>query len=261
MAFTRATLLIGAALVLGSAQGALAADLYGGSLKDGPMIAPMAQATASWYIRVDGNHGRFDDPAVSESGIYDLTDTDIDNVWGVGGGVGMYFGRGVRGDITIEHNFKGDVTATLGDVNSALPGVRNFSLSSTYALGNLYYDFDMGNRFTPYLGVGLGFTKNKTGAGSVTDLCGCLSGDIAGGETTHAAGALMAGFSMKLRDRLSLDAGYRFLYLGEVETGAVTAKFNAAHGAKVAGDVVAQDPTVDEIHEHQFRVGLRWDIQ
>lgn len=261
MAITRASLFLGAALVLGSAQGALAADLYGGSMKDGPMIAPRAQSTASWYLRVDGMHGAFDDPAVSESGIYDLTDTAIENTWGVGGGVGVYFGRGVRGDITVEHNFNSDVSATLGDVNSALPGTRKFSLSSTYALANLYYDFDMGSRFTPYIGAGLGFTKNKTGSGTVTDLCGCLSGDIAGGEDTHAAGALMAGFSMKLRDRLSLDAGYRFLYLGEVETGAVTAKFSAAHNGNAAGAVIAQDPTVDEIHEHQFRVGLRWDIQ
>ena len=261
MAFTRATLLLGAALVLGSAQGVLAADLYGGSMKDGPMIAPMAQATASWYVRVDGNYGGFDDPRVSEDGIYDLIDTSIENTWGVGGGVGVYFGHGLRGDITVEHNFNSDVSANLGDIYSALPGTRKFSLSSTYALANMYYDFDTGNRFTPYIGVGLGFTKNKTGAGTVTDPCGCFSGEIAGGEDTHAAGALMAGFSMKLRDRLSVDAGYRFLYLGEVETGAVTAKFNAAHGAFAAGAVVAQDPTVDEIHEHQFRVGLRYDIQ
>ena len=249
MAFTRATLLLGAALVLGSAQGVLAADLYGGSMKDGPMIAPMAQATASWYVRVDGNYGGFDDPKVSQDGIYDLTDTSIENVWGVGGGVGMYFGHGIRGDITVEHNFNSDVSANLSTLATS-----KFSLSSTYALANMYYDFDMGNRFTPYLGVGLGFTKNKTGAGTLTDLCGCLSGEIASGDETHAAGALMAGFSMKLRDRLSVDAGYRFLYLGEVATGPVTATFNK-------NNVVAKDPTVDEIHEHQFRVGLRYDIQ
>jgi opacity protein-like surface antigen len=261
MAFMRAHILLGAALVLGSAQGASAADLYGGSLKDGPMMAaPMATPSPSWYVRVDGNYGAFDTPAVTEDGIWDLTDTSIGNTWGVGGGIGVYFGRGFRGDITVEHNFDADVSATLADVNTTLPGVRDFTLSSTYALANLYYDFDMGNRFTPYIGVGLGVTKNKTGAGTVTDLCGCLSGTIDSGEETHVAGAVMAGFSVRLRERLSFDAGYRFLYLGEVATGPVNATFTAAHGGNAAGSVVANDPLVDEIHEHEFRFGLRYDI-
>jgi opacity protein-like surface antigen len=182
------------------------------------------------------------------------------NTWGIGGGIGAYFGRGFRADITVEHNFESDVSATLGDTAATLPGVRNFSLSSTYALANLYYDIDMGSRFTPYLGVGLGVTKNTTGAGTVTDLCGCLSGTVDGGEETHAAGALMAGFTVKLRERLSFDAGYRFLYLGEVATGPVNATFTAAHGGSAAGTVVSNDPLVDEIHEHEFRFGLRYDI-
>ena len=261
MAFTRAKILLGAAFILGSAAGVSAADLYGGSLKDGPMVAPMQAAMPSWYVRIDGSYAAFDNPNVTENGIYDLTDSAIDNVWGIGGGVGVYFGHGFRGDITVDHNFDADVTATLGDVKATLPGERKFSLSSTVALANLYYDFDMGNRFTPYLGVGLGFTKNKTGAGTVTDLCGCLSGTIDGGDETHAAGAVMAGFSVKLRERLSFDAGYRFLYLGEVDTGAVNATFTAVHGTNGVGTTVANDPTVDEIHAHEFRLGLRYDIQ
>ena len=260
MAFKRAHVLVSAALVLGSAHGALAADLYGGSMKDGPSYAPMAPASPSWYLRLDGNYGAFDTPAISEDGIWDLTDTSIGNTWGIGGGAGAYFGHGFRGDITVEHNFDADVAATQADGAATLPGVRNFSLSSTYALANLYYDFDMGGRFTPYIGAGLGVTKNTTGAGTVTDLCGCLTGTIAGGEETHAAGAVMAGVSIKLRERLSLDAGYRFLYLGEVATGPVNATFTAAHGGSAAGSTVSNDPLVDEIHEHEFRFGLRYDI-
>ena len=224
------------------------------------MAAPMAPASPSWYLRVDGSYGAFDTPNISENGIYDLTDSSIDNTWGIGGGIGVYFGRGFRGDITIDHNFDADVSATLGDTAATLPGGRNFNLTSTVGLANLYYDFDMGSRFTPYIGVGLGVTKNRTSAGTVTDLCGCLSGTIDSGEETHAAGAVMAGFTVKLRERLSFDAGYRFLYLGEVATGPVNATFTAAHGGSAAGSTVANDPLVDEIHEHEFRFGLRYDI-
>ena len=100
-----------------------------------------------------------------------------------------------------------------------LPGSREFGLKSTVALANLYYDFDFGSRFTPYLGVGLGFTHNEATAGSVIDDTGAVTATIDGSSSTNVAGAAMAGVSMKLRDRLSLDAGYRFLYLGDAADG------------------------------------------
>jgi opacity protein-like surface antigen len=264
MAFTRATLLLGAALVLGSAQGALAADLgsYGGSMKDGPMMAPMEAPRPSVYFRIDGGYGSFDDPTMTESDIYHLSETSIDSAWSFGGGVGMYFGNGFRGDLTVDRRFEADATGSLLDQYADLPGRREFGIKSTVALANMYYDFDAGGRFSPYVGVGLGFTRNETSAGTVTDPCGCLTGTIDGDSETHVAGAAMAGFTMKLRDRLSLDAGYRFLYLGEAATGPVTATYTAAvNGGHGAVGVVSQDPNVEDIHAHEFRFGLRYDIR
>lgn len=263
MATTR-TLLLGAALVLGSAQGALAADLggyRGGSIKDAPVYGAPVAPTPAVYFRLDGSYSSYDTPVVTENGIFDLTDSSIDNNWGYGGGIGMYFGRGFRGDLTVDFLRETDVTANLGDPLSDLPGVRQFGFKSTVALANIYYDFDFGNRFTPYVGVGLGFTRNKTTHGTVTDPCGCLTGTIEGSSDTHVAGAAMAGFQIKLRDRLSFDAGYRFLYLGEAETGPVNATYTApVAGGHGGAGVVSQDPRVEDIHAHQFRLGLRYDI-
>ena len=263
MVFTRATLLLGATLVLGSAQGALAADLGnygGGSIKDGGYAMPVEASRPSIYLRFDGTYSTYDDPVVTEDHLFDLIGASIDSNWGYGGGVGMYFGHGFRGDLTVDHLSESTVTANLADPLADLPGVRKFGLSSTVALANLYYDFDMGNRFTPYIGAGLGFTRNETSSGTVTDSCGCLSGSIGGGSDTHVAGAAMAGFQIKLRERLSFDAGYRFLYLGEVATGPIKAKFTQNHNNFNAGDVVSQDPLVEDIHAHEFRLGLRYDI-
>lgn len=265
MAYTR-KLLLGAALVLGSAQGALAADLGnygGGSIKDGPMMAaPMQAASPALYFRFDATRSSYDTPVVTENNLFDLTDSTIDSNWGFGGGVGLYFGRGFRGDITIDRLMESDVSANLADPLSDLPGIRSFGLKSTVALANVYYDFDMGHRFTPYVGLGLGFTRNKTTEGIVTDPCGCLTGTIEGDSTTHVAGAAMAGFQVKLRDRLSFDAGYRFLYLGEAATGPVNATYTApvTGGHAGTGGYVSEDPKIEDIHAHQFRLGLRYDI-
>ena len=274
MAFTRATLLLGAALVLGSAQGALAADLgsYGGSIKDGPMMAPMEAPRPSVYFRIDGGYSTFDDPTMTEIGIYDLTEESIDSTWSIGGGIGRNFGNGFRADLTYDHRFEADAEGNLADHQATLEGVRKFGIESDVVLANLYYDFDYGNRFTPYIGVGLGFTRNKTTAGTV-ESCGCTTATIEEGSDTNVAGAAMAGFSLRLRGGeqvvhggsfkdgpvnvsasrgLYLDAGYRFLYLGGVETGEIV------HVG--GGTIIAEDPTVEDIHAHEFRVGLRYDI-
>jgi opacity protein-like surface antigen len=254
MAFTRASLLISAALVLGSAGGALAADLGnyggGGSLKDGPM--PMYQSSGpSWYVRADGGYSVFDEPEMTEAGIYSLTDENIDSTWSAGGGIGRYFGNGFRADVTWDHRFEADAKGNLPDHQATLEGVRHFGIESDVFLANMYYDLDAGSRFTPYVGVGLGFTRNKTTEGTV-ESCQCTTASIASGSETHVAGAAMAGVQFKLRERLSLDMGYRFLYLGSVETGAIV------HTG--GGTTVAEDPTVEDIHAHEFRFGMRYDI-
>ena len=53
---------------------------------------------------------------------------------------------------------------------------------------------------------------------------------------------------------LYLDVGYRFLYLGETATGPVSL-------TNTSGTIVSRDPTVEDIHAHEFRVGLRYDLR
>ena len=271
MTMYRAALLMGLAFVAVTPGTAGAADLYGGSIKDS--YAPMQPASPSVYLRIDGGYGIHDDPVMVEDGIYDLTNTKIDGAWTLGGGIGRYFTNTIRADVTYDHRFEADVEGTLGDGHASLPGVRSFGLESDVVLFNAYYDFNRMGRFSPYLGVGLGVVHHQTSAGTVSNDCGCV-GTIDEGSSTHVAGALMAGFSTKLRGgettymggikdgpvavdsgrALYLDVGYRFLYLGETATGAVTMINNG-------GTVVSRDPTVEDIHAHEFRVGLRYDLR
>ena len=52
------------------------------------------------------------------------------------------------------------------------PGSAPIRCSSTFALANLYYDFNVHPQLAPYLGAGIGFTINNTTNGVATDL-GC----------------------------------------------------------------------------------------
>jgi opacity protein-like surface antigen len=270
----RKTILLGATMLAGTVSAASAADLggyRGGSIKDGG-YAPQAVSTAgpAWYFRLDAGRTTFDAPYMVEDSVAELSSTRMERAWTLGGGVGYYFNKHVRGDLTYTHMYNSNVSGYRYDVSqlgggqdcsdvagvqSSCHGTRSFGVRSDVFLANLYYDIDCRCHFTPYLGVGLGVARHHTSAGKVTDTVngGGVTGTIDSGSSTHVAGAVMAGFSVQLRERMNLDAGYRFLYLGETATGAVRDNVNRA--------TIAPDPTVEQIHAHEFRVGLRYDFR
>jgi opacity protein-like surface antigen len=284
----RKAIMLGAALLAGSWAGSVtaasAADLggyRGGSMKDSGFAPQAVQSSGpAWYFRLDGGRTSFDAPTMLEDGVADLTSTHMSKAWTLGGGIGYYFNSHVRGDLTYTRMFNSNVSGYRYDDSQVNPsvgcaddaggapvvgtsschGTRSFGLKSDVFLANLYYDIDCRCGFTPYVGAGLGFVRHQTSAGHVIgtangDLGGptSITGSIDGASSHHVAGALMAGLTFQVRERMSIDAGYRFLYLGETSTGAVR--------DTVQRTLIAPDPTVEQIHAHEFRVGLRYDFR
>jgi len=272
MTSIRGSLALSVAILAFAGSGAHAADIYDGSIKDGYVAAPVEySAPRSWYLRLDGSWANYDKPVMVEDHIYDLVHTDIGSSWSIGGGVGRYLGGGFRADLTYDYRFEADAHGYLQNHQAALDGTRDFGIKSHLLLANLYYDFNAGGRFSPYLGVGLGWARHTTTAGTVVDTCGCTA-TIDSKTKDNLAAALMAGVTINLtggRSRdviqggsvkdapiyvesnrgLLLDLGYRFLYLGDAETGPVR-----------SGVVISQDPVVENIHAHEFRIGLRYNM-
>jgi opacity protein-like surface antigen len=165
----------------------------------------------------------------------------------------------VRGDVTYE--WRGTT-----DVHGGGAFASDFDVRSSVILANLYYDFRPYERFTPYVGVGLGAAHHSSSGGVFT--CAGVCGPYDGNSNWSAAGAVMAGFSIRLdrgghtpvsiKDgpayaepgRLHLDVGYRFLYLGDAHTGGI-----------IGAAVPTPGPRIDDITAQEIRVGLRWDIR
>jgi opacity protein-like surface antigen len=248
MTICRSTLL-GLAFVLGAAVSAGAADLggYGGSLKDDSYdVGPSARV----YLRGDIGYAVSQDPSMTENGV-DLEDESMDNSWTFGGGLGLYLSPNWRTDVTADYRRDADLHGFLPDANPFIAGDRNFSLNNTVLLANLYYDFGSRMDLNPYVGAGIGWAFNHTHNGEATDQCGCVS-SIEDGDQTSFAWALMAGVTKSLHDGLNLDAGYRFLSMGEAHTGNIVTTKGVA--------IDNTDPEIDHLYAHEFRVGLRYDV-
>lgn len=253
----RATLTAAAALLASTTLAAGAADLgRGGSIKDGYVPVYTPPSPAAWYVRGDIGWSTYDDPRMVEDYRYDLFGAKIEDTWTLGAGIGYRFSRNVRGDLTWDHRFESDAQGTLSGAAAGQPfpgATRRFGLKSDVFLANIYYDVDLGQRFSPYIGVGLGFTSNRTTSGTITDACGC-TGTIGGATEYSVAGAFMSGVTWNLGGRVNLDAGYRLLYLGDAHTGNITGQVQGV--ATTAGD-----PLLRDIWAHELRLGVRLDLR
>jgi opacity protein-like surface antigen len=265
MTLVTRSLLAGLAVVA-SAAGAFAADLNGGSIKDSGYNPATSTRPALFYVRGDFTLSSNDFGSYTELPNYTQSYVGLGRNRSIGGGFGYYFSPNIRGDLTLDGSSSANAHGSVLDGAATVQGERRFGIKSTVGLANLYYDFDNRGRFTPYLGVGLGFARNTTTAGTVT-IAGCDTGStgapncaaaMEGTTKTNAAGALMAGFSAKLGDRWNLDAGYRFLYLGDAKTGDI----NITRAAPVVGAPNSTSGvTVHDLYAHQFRVGMRMDVR
>ena len=254
MVASHRSIIAGAVLLVASATGA-SADYYGG-MKETTVTNFQP---ASWYVRGDYSYSWMDAGELNGANPPPFGSVSLDNNWALGGGIGYYFGRGVRGDVTYE--WRGTT-----DVHGGGALVTDFGVKSSVILANLYYDFRPYERFTPYIGVGLGAARHSTSGGTITGCGGC--GPYDGGDNWTAAGAVMAGFSFRIdrgghtpvsiKDgpayvepgRLHLDVGYRFLYLGDAHAGGIIGAVTPTPG-----------PRIDDMTAQEIRVGLRYDLR
>lgn len=203
---------------------------------------------SGWYLR--GDIGAID--RLASRGGRDFGSADLPPLVkarfnegvAAGGGIGYQFAPWLRTDVTIDHRF-----------NASFKGAR-FTSGATYALDrsdyeattflvNAYVDLGFWSGITPYIGAGIGGSRNrfasaerKRFASGVADTLGLPS------RTDNAlAWALMGGVAFDLGTNLKLDLGYRYTHLGNARTG--TAGTEALVRAK-------------DVSAHEFRIGARY---
>jgi opacity protein-like surface antigen len=272
-----------------------------GSIKDRaavPVPAPMPipDYAARWYLRADLGLG-FVSPDPSEKGIiygdnfygpdpvtstpiatpghWSVTDTDTTLSYGAG--LGYYWSPIFRTDITLEgrterklnirgtYRYDPDLDDELyddpnDDTEYRIAGETRDQgkLNSGLFLVNAYLDFTRSGPLTPYIGAGVGFAMNKLERTYSNTEYTYADGDEYSGPRNAAArdstydvtfaAAVMAGLSYSITPVTMLDLNYRYLYIGSSD---INLNINGVKSNFSTGDT----------HEHQVRLGLRWNIQ
>jgi OOP family OmpA-OmpF porin len=145
-------------------------------------VAQNANATEGWYGRVDGGYS-IDGEVDFDTG----ASFDLDDNWMADIGVGYAFQNGFRLDG--EYSYRSNELDGLG-----------VDATGHALMANLFYDFNRGGRFEPYVGVGVGYADPE----DLDDPPPSI--EIDSGLAYQA----MVGVAIGLTERLDLDVGYRY---------------------------------------------------
>lgn len=174
-----------------------------------------------------------------------------------GGGVGYTINEWFRVDATAEYRgratFHG-LEAYDTDSNASIDGTDEYggAKSEWLMLANTYLDLGTWHGLTPYVGAGIGASRNTFH--DFTDVNTPNAG-VATGATKSKwdlAWALHAGMGYQVTDRLTIDLAYRYLDMGDAVTGDIV-PYNGP--GSIDNPMHFKDLT-----SHDVMLGIRWNF-
>ncbi len=233
--------LAGAAIMVASA--ATAADMPAPVIEHIPQV-PVA--TGGWYLRGDIGYKIYQDPKISY-GSLDFERESLDDTGVVGVGVGYRFNDHFRTDLTLDYEWPAKIR---GYAPCFAPCGFEYSTETAKidvwtVLLNGYIDIGTWNGFTPYVGAGIGGSYVNVRDVRFVNPDGS-SGSYPGDGKWNFSWALMAGASYAFTPNLAIDAGYRYLSIGEGQTKTFT---TGGQTARIK---------YEDLAAHEFRVGVRY---
>lgn len=226
--------------------------------------APVLDVGGGWYLRGDVGVGILDlrgTNAIDVSTppvpyVYNKLQDEVSDQVFVGLGVGYQWNGWLRGDVTGEYRTQTDWKFVAEDTTFGAVGGFNSTtgkFSSIVGLANVYVDLGTWNGFTPFVGAGAGFAHHRFA--SVTDkgLGTYSTGFGYGGEKdqTNFAWALHAGLGYAVNPNLKLELAYRYLNMGDIETGVVGCLPSCPGNLKTVYKL-------KDVESHDIKIGMRW---
>lgn len=248
-----------AALLVGASVPAFAADMIE------PVVEVAEPVYGGWYLR--GHLGmsnqrldRLESAAFQDPGI-------IEHIWLdkggfssapiMGLGVGYKFSDYLRGDIGVEYRGAADFDAldrVTWDGTPPTSYTNNYSgkKSEWLLLANAYADLGTFYGVTPYLGAGIGASRNTIS--NFRDLNEINGGGGYANTTSkwNFAWALHAGIGIQATERMTVDLGYSYVNLGDAATGTL---YNFDPTLPPLPGITFKDIT-----SHDLKLGVRYSL-
>ncbi|MDO6591162.1 porin family protein [Loktanella sp. D2R18] len=229
-----------AALLISSAP-AFAGGLGDAVAEPDPVMPPLAvpQANSDYYVSVFAGANMLSDIDTDYYGSEYSVGFDTGFVAGVTVGKKISDTLRVEGELSFARAAAADFSAGYNGYTYVDSDPADGDLDATYLLVNLWYDFPSTGPMGYYVGGGLGGAKVE----------GDISFDGAsygyGPGETKLAGQIGAGLMYDVSQTLTLDVGYRFKYVGDVDFDD-----NDGSGVYTGGDV----------QSHSLQAGLMYNF-
>jgi opacity protein-like surface antigen len=171
-----------------------------------------------------------------------------------GVGLGYRLNSWLRFDATIEYRAKAGFHALDRFDNGGTPNSNDYTGTKSEWVGlvNAYVDIGTWGGVTPFIGAGVGFSRNTIS--HFRDL-NVVTDTLAYGEETsktELAWAVYAGLAYRISSNATVEFAYRYLHLGDAESGDLIA-FGGANA-------VYNPMIFREITSHDFKLGLRYEF-
>jgi len=217
---------------------------------------------SNWYLRgfigMTNQEVKKIDNVLFSTGYFEfLNEPEFDSGVLFGGGVGYRFNPWFRTDVTGEYRGKTKFSAfDRYDFNDdgIWDGSNDYSANKSewLFLANAYVDFGAWRGITPYVGAGIGASRNTIS--DFVDINAPVNGQAyaASDSKWNLAWALHAGLGWAVTEAVTIDLAYRYVNLGDGQTG----------------DVIAYDGTnnvynplyFEDITSHDILFGLRYNF-
>lgn len=253
--------ILAVAIVAGLSGGmtgtAVAADLE-------PYVEPVPLAVGGWYLRgaigmSNQQLSNLDYQYFNEPGYVTdwMNDGDFSSAPTFSLGAGYKFNDWFRADLTGQYRGKADFSASqrvtdLGD-DSVYSDDYTARKSEWLFLANAYVDLGTYKGITPYVGAGIGTSRNTISGFRDVNNERDAGGYADSGSQWNFAWALHAGLGFQITENLILDLGYSYVDLGNATT-------DTAYNTNPAYSRPNDGFKFKDITSHDVNFGLRYQF-
>ena len=242
--------LAGFILALGLSGAAKAGDL--GEPMD---YSPEPCCASNWYLKGFLGITSYDVDHINselfKTSDFQVLSTTFEGSGLAGLGLGYQFNKWLRFDVTSEYRNRATFHGLDKYEGFGFAGTNEYTatMKSWVSLANAYWDIGCWGGVTPYVGGGIGYAQNWIG--SFTDVNVPNNGVAYANSNAEGnfAWAVYGGLSYAVTQNFAIDLGYRYLDLGDAQSGKVHAWDNSG---------TANGLEFDNIHSSDIMLGARW---